>query len=237
MTEDRAADSSDDETLGFLASLPLFATLSQDVLRRIVEIAVPRSFAAGDVVFREGDRGDSCYVVRTGRARAIRENSAGRTITLATFGPGDMFGELAMFEDEPRSATVEVTRAATLIAILRADMHRLMRTHHQLTIGLIVAQGRRLRATNERLFRQSFQGIRSRVANVLRELVALAQREGAPDTGVLLIVTQTDLANLAGCSRESVNRVLAALAHDGVIAKGRGKLTVRRPQALARYIF
>ena len=70
-------------------------------------MALPRHFEPGQAVFREGDQSDTCYVVREGHARAIRSHGDGRTITLATFGPGDIFGELAMFEDERRSATVE----------------------------------------------------------------------------------------------------------------------------------
>lgn len=223
--------------LGFLAGVPLFAALSAEEVGRIAEIAVPRSFAADEVIFRAGDRGECCYIVRSGRARAVRESRDGRTITLATFGPGDMFGEMAMFEDGIRSATVEATRAVGVVAILRGDMRRLLRAHHRLAMGLIVAQGRRLRATNDRLFRQSFQGIRSRVANVLSQLVVLARAEGAPATGVSLTVTQVELAQLAGCSRESVNRVLGDLEHDGVVSKGRGRLTVNRPEALQRYVF
>ncbi|HEX3872709.1 MAG TPA: cyclic nucleotide-binding domain-containing protein, partial [Solirubrobacteraceae bacterium] len=118
-----------DDIVRFLASVPLFEALSADGVARIAEIVVPRSFAAGDVIFREGDPGDSCYLVRTGRARAMRNSKDGRRITLANFRPGDIFGELALFENETRSATVEATSTVRLLAILRGDMRRLMRTH------------------------------------------------------------------------------------------------------------
>ncbi len=90
-----------------LGRVPVFSTLVREDLERIAEVSVPREFQPGQAVFREGDASDTCYVVRAGRARAIRSHGDGRTITLATFGPGDIFGELAMFEDERRSATVE----------------------------------------------------------------------------------------------------------------------------------
>src|ERR1700693_6064739 len=95
------------EVVELLAGVPVFSTLEHDDVQRIAEFAVPRQFEPGEVVFREGDASDTCYVVREGQARAIHEHGDGRTITLATFGPGDIFGELAMFEDELRSATVE----------------------------------------------------------------------------------------------------------------------------------
>src|ERR671926_668906 len=95
------------DTAALLARVPVFEELSEDDLRRVAEVTVPRSFDPGEVVFREGDDSDTCYVVHAGHARAIREHPDGRQITLATFGPGDIFGELALFDDERRSATIE----------------------------------------------------------------------------------------------------------------------------------
>ena len=87
--------------------VPVFETLAPADLERVAQVAVPRRFAAQQVIFREGDNSDTCYVVRSGHARAVREHADGRVISLAHFGPGDIFGELAMFDDERRSATVE----------------------------------------------------------------------------------------------------------------------------------
>src|SRR5215472_694190 len=96
-----------EDTIELLSRVPVFSALAGDDLQRVAEVAVPRRFDGGAVVFREGDESDTCYIVRSGRARAVREHSDGRSITLANFGPGDIFGELAMFDDERRSATVE----------------------------------------------------------------------------------------------------------------------------------
>jgi len=225
------------DTLALLARVPVFETLSNDDLARIAEVAVPRSFEPGHVIFREGDSSDTCYIVRDGHARAIRVHGDGRTITLATFGPGDIFGELAMFENERRSATVEAMSKMSVIAILGGDMRRLLNDHHSLAIKLVIALGRRLRQTNERLARQSFQTVQSRVATVLAQMVAQAQAEGAGDNEVLLVTTQADVAQLAGSSRESASRFLAVLERAGVIEQGRGKLTVHDPSALEGYVF
>src|SRR3979490_2714321 len=99
-----------------LGRVPVFSTLELADLERIAELAVPRQFEPGQAVFREGDQSDTCYIVREGHARAIRSHGDGRTITLATFGPGDIFGELAMFEDERRSATVEAIEPTSVVA-------------------------------------------------------------------------------------------------------------------------
>lgn len=230
-------DTGQGDVVELLGRVPVFSTLEQADLQRIAEVAVPRSFEPGQAVFREGDSSDTCYVVREGRARAVRTHGDGRTITLATFGPGDIFGELAMFEDERRSATVEAIEPISVVGVLGPDMRRLMGEHPQIAMRLVVALGRRLRETNERLTRQSFQTVQSRVAVVLSDLVQAAVDDGRPEQDVLVTATQADLAQLAGSSRESASRFLAVLERAGVISQGRGRLTVHDPQALKQYVF
>jgi len=226
-----------EDTIALLHRVPVFSALGDEDLARVAEVTVPRRFDAGQVVFREGDQSDTCYIVRSGHARAVREHAGGRSITLAHFGPGDIFGELAMFDDERRSATVETLESTEVIAILGGDMRRLLREHPDIAVKLVAALGRRLRETNERLTRQSFQTVQSRVASVLAQLVATAQTEGAGDRDVLITSTQADLAQLAGSSRESASRFLAVLERAGIITQGRGKLIVHDPGALERYVY
>jgi len=226
-----------EETIALLHRVPVFSALGDEELARVAAVAVPRGFGASEVVFREGDDSDTCYIVRTGHARAIREHPDGRSITLATFGPGDIFGELAMFDNERRSATVETLEATEAIAILGGDMRRLLREHPDIAVKLIAALGRRLRETNERLARQSFQTVQSRVAAVLMQLVSAARAEGAGEGDVLITSTQADLAQLAGSSRESASRFLAVLERAGIITQGRGRLVVHDADALERYVY
>ncbi len=235
------------EVVELLGRVPVFSTLEQADLGRIAQLAVPRSFDTGQVVFREGDRSDTCYVVHAGRARAVHDHGDGRTITLATFGSGDIFGELALFEDERRSATVEALEPTSALAVLGPDMRRLMAEHPQIAMRLLIALARRLRESNERLARRSFQTVQSRVASALSELVAQARPVTAPAPGapnreqsdhdVPILATQADLAKLAGSSRESASRFLAVLERAGVISQGRGKLVVHDPEALRSYVF
>jgi CRP/FNR family transcriptional regulator len=226
-----------EETVALLHRVPVFSALADDDLTRVADVTVPRRFEAGQAVFHEGDESDTCYIVRTGRVRAVREHSDGRSITLATFGPGDIFGELAIFDDERRSATVESLEPTEAVAILGRDMRRLLREHPDIAVKLLAALGRRLRETNERLTRQSFQTVQSRVAAVLGELVAGARSDGAGDGDILITATQTDLAQLAGSSRESASRFLAVLERAGIITQGRGRLTVHDPAALENYVY
>ena len=228
--------------LDLLGRVGIFAGLAPHDLRHVAEVAMPRRFAAGGAVFRAGDASDTCYVVRSGRARAFVEHPDGRQITLSTFGSGDIFGELAMLSREPRSATVEAVAALDTLAIAAADMRRLMDRHPQIPEQLVVFLARRLRAANDRLARQSFQTVQSRVASVLGQLVEQARAEGGgrgDGNGgpVTVTTTQADVAKLAGSSRESASRFLAVLERAGVITQGRGRIVVHEPAALEGYVY
>jgi CRP/FNR family transcriptional regulator, cyclic AMP receptor protein len=225
------------ETVALLQGVPVFEALGEEDLAKVAEVAVPRRFEPGEVVFREGDESDTCYIVRSGRARAIREHADGRSITLANFGPGDIFGELAMFDNERRSATVESLERTETIAILGGDMRRLLREHADIAVRMVTGLGRRLRETNERLSRQSFQTVQSRVATVLAQLVSDVGTSEPHDGDVLITSTQADIAQLAGSSRESASRFLAVLERAGIITQGRGRLIVHDAPALQRYVY
>jgi len=220
-----------------LRSVPLFSDLEQRELESFSQVAVPRSFPGATRVFHEGDRSDACYIVRSGGFRVTREHSDGRAITLATLGPGDIFGELAMLDGEVRSASVEALGDGELLALPAGEVRALLGRHPDITVKLVAALVRRLRAANERISRQSFQTVPSRVAGVLSQLVA----EEEPRTGgggeITIRMNQSDLAQLAGTSRESVSRFLADLERSGIVRPGRGRVTVLAPGKLRNYIF
>jgi len=222
--------------VSLLERVPLFAELSEDELDRIAAVAVPRSFPRGVRVFHEGDTSDACYIVRTGDLRVTREHSDGRAIALATLASGDIFGELAMLDGGARSASVETLADSELLALPAQDMRRLLAQNPDIAVKLIVALVRRLRETNERVARQSFQTVPSRVAGVLAQLIA---EDALPEgrEGITVRMTQADLAQLAGTSRESVSRFLATLERAGVVTVGRGRVTVVQPRRLRSYIF
>jgi CRP/FNR family transcriptional regulator len=224
--------------LDALAHVPTFETLKPEDLVRIAEVAVVRSFPANHAIFREGDASTTCYVLRSGHARAVREHPDGRSIALSHFGPGDIFGELAMFDDERRSATIETLDEVEALAIGSADMRRLLKDHPELGVDIIVSLARRLREANERISRQSFQTVQSRVAGVLKQLVDQVRVEGkGGEHDVVVIATQADIAQLAGSSRESASRFLAVLERANVVTQGRGRVTVHDPEALAGYVY
>lgn len=219
-----------------ISSVPLFANLEPAEIERIADVAVPRAFPANSMVFREGDHSDACYVVRSGLFRVTREYPDGRAITLATLTPGDFFGELAMLDGEVRSASVESVERGELVALPANDMLSLLERNPEITVKVATALTRRLREANERISRQSFQTVPSRVAGVLAQLAAEEIGEGA-EREVTIRMKQADLAQLAGTSRESVSRFLADLERAGVVEGGRGRVTIIDPARLKDYIF
>ena len=167
------------------------------------------------------------------RARVTRQHADGRTITLTNLGPGEIFGELAMFGGEVRSATVEALDDVQAVAILADDLKRLLAEHPEIAVKLLGALGEKLREANARIARQSFQKVSSRVAGVLAGLVgdriapagAGRARPGARSWSS----TQADLAQLAGTSREAASRFLATLQRAGVVTSRRGASSCTTP--------
>jgi CRP/FNR family transcriptional regulator, cyclic AMP receptor protein len=226
----------DDETARLLADVEVFSGLEERELEQVAQVAVPRTFERGEVIFREGDAGETCYVVRAGSVSIRREHLDGRTLALAELRAGSIFGELAMFGSETRSATAEALEDTSLVAVLSGDMHRVLRSSPDIALKMLAALADRLRRANERLLQQSFQTVAGRVASALLTQVIARQAEGAGDTEILIRATQAEIAQLAGTSRESASRFLATLEREGVVALGRGKVTVHEPERLRNFI-
>jgi CRP/FNR family transcriptional regulator len=231
------AMTSSDRTAELLGRVSIFAGLTPEQLSDLASVAVPRHWSAGEVIFREGDAGDTCYVVQDGCVRVTRNHSDGRTITLAELRTGDLFGELAMFDSERRSATVEAAEETSGVALLAGDMRRILMKHPDIAIKLLSAFAERLKEANERISRQSFQTVASRVAGVLLAHTEATQADGESAQNVLIRSTRAEIAQLAGSSRESVSRFLATLERAGLVTCGRGKVVVHDPAALRRYIY
>jgi CRP/FNR family cyclic AMP-dependent transcriptional regulator len=225
-----------EETAALLARTEVFGGLEERELAEVAQVAVPRSWGQGEVIFREGDEGDTCYLLRSGAVILTREHADGRMVALAEVRAGGMFGEMAMFRGELRSATAECVEDTGAVALLARDVQRLIRQNPDIALKLLHALADRVSRTTERLLQQSFQTVAGRVASALFAQVVARQGEGAPDRDVLVRATQAEIAQLAGTSRESASRFLATLEREGVVSLGRGKVTVHEPGRLRNYI-
>jgi len=144
-----------------------------------------------------------------------------------------------MFNSEVRSATVQALEDSSALALLAGDMRRMLLSHPHIAVNMLSWMSDRLRAANDRIARQSFQTVASRVAGaLLGQVQARASNDsaGEPPREVVIRATQAEIAQLAGTSRESASRFLATLEREGVVALGRGKVTVHDPDRLRNFI-
>ena len=227
---------SGEETEALLARTEAFGDLEERELSEVAQVAVPRSWQRGEVVFREGDDGDTTYLLMSGAVLLTREHH-GRVVAIAELRAGDMFGELAMFRGETRSATAEAIEPTEAVALLAPDVQRLIKGNPDIATKLLKTLAERVSRTTERLMRQSFQTVAGRVASALLQQSSVRKAErGGTDGDVLIQATQAEIAGLAGTSRESASRFLATLERDGVVTLGRGKVLVHDAERLRNYI-
>ena len=205
-----------EETARLLARTEVFADLEARELAAVAQVAVPRRWDRGQVIFREGDTGDTCYLLRSGAVVLTREHQDGRMVALAELRAGALFGELAMFRGETRSATAEAVEPTTAVALLAGDMQRLIKPQSR-PRAEAAGGARRARQPHQRAAAPAVvpdgRGARGRARCWPRPISR--QAEGAPEADVLIRATQAEIANLAGTSRESASRFLATLERGG----------------------
>jgi CRP-like cAMP-binding protein len=225
--------SSESSTL--LGQLPLFETLNARELEELASVAVPRSFNRGEVIFAEGSQGDVMYVIRHGRVLIKREHAGGRTIALIEMGSGDLFGELAIFDKEARSATAECVEPTQLVALTGRDVNRVLMRNPEIAIKLLQQLSRRIRAANLRIGDQYFQSTEGRIVNVVLGL-AEQQNDAEVEAGMFVRANQAEIAQLASTSRETVSRFLANCQRAELLTTYRGRLQLRDPEGMRRMV-
>ena len=200
-----------------LRQAPLFSALDDEAATALRGSLTESKLRRGDVLFHEGDAGDRLYIVLDGKIKLGRTSSDGRENLLAILGPGQMFGELSLFDPGPRTATATAVTDTTLIGLGNADLQPWLAEHPEVANKLLAALARRLRRTNEAMADLVFSDVPGRVAKALLDL---ASRFGVPtDDGLRVThdLTQEELAQLVGASRETVNKALADFAGRGFL--------------------
>jgi CRP-like cAMP-binding protein len=194
---------------------PLFAALDDEASSALMATMVRRVLPRGEVLFHEGDPGDRLYVIVEGKVKLGRGSGDGRENLLAVLGPGEMFGELSLFDPGPRNATATAIADTVLIGVGNEDLTSWLTGRPDVARQLLLALARRLRRTNEALADLVFSDVPGRVAKALLDL---AERFGRPNEEGLRVahdLTQEELAQLVGASRETVNKALADFAARG----------------------
>ena len=200
------------EALESLRAIPLFSSVSDEDLEMIASLLIERCFPNNKTIVEEGLPGDYMYVIQEGRVKVTKLSGDGREKILEMMGPGDFFGEMALLDRAPRSASVTALSETVILALARNDFLSVLRRSPDLAMAVIQELTRRLRLIDEQASSLSFQRVEERTKGVL---VRLAREEpgvaGAPDRYVTPSLTHQQIADMIGTSRETVTRVIKCL--------------------------
>lgn len=225
-----------DTVVSLLDTADWFASLTAEEVDDLARRAHTVHWDIGEVVFEEGDLGDRCFIIHSGRVKVLRRFPDGRRITLARLGPGEIFGELAIFSGERRSATIQAIQPTVAISLGQEEIMSILRSDAEAALAVAVSLADRLRATNERLFEASVSSVSGRIVATLLSQVEARQEQGAGDTDVEIVGGLVDIARLAGANRESAARVLHWLENEGIIRLKRGRTLVHDVVALSKQL-
>jgi CRP-like cAMP-binding protein len=198
---------------------PLFATMDPEETRKLFESMAKVRLPRGEVLFQEGESGDRLYVIARGKIKLGRRSVDGRENLLSILGPGEMFGELSLFDPGPRTATASAVSDSLLYELHHEQLIAWLENHPQVSRHLLLALAQRLRRTNDTLADLVFSDVPGRVAKALLDL---ANRFGEPTSDGIRVahdLTQEELAQLVGASRETVNKALADFTARGWVRR------------------
>ena len=200
-----------------LRQAPLFSALDDEAATALRNSMSETSLRRGEVLFSEGDSGDKLYIVLEGKVKLGRSATDGRENLLAIMGPGQMFGELSLFDPGPRSATVTAVTDVSFASLSHEDLLRWLDGRPIVARGLLTQLAARLRKSNDVVADLVFSDVPGRVAKALLDLADRFGRTADDGVHVHHDLTQEELAQLVGASRETVNKALADFVHRGWI--------------------
>jgi CRP/FNR family cyclic AMP-dependent transcriptional regulator len=220
-----------------LKEIPLFKGLDDDVLEAMERVCTIKTFPKNTILFSEGDKSDSFYIIRSGKVNVGINDEEGREVILSILGPGEYFGEIALMDGEPRSAYVMTKEPSQLIIISKNDFHELLASHSDIMMNLFRGLLKRFREANKKIESLALMDVYGRVARLLTHLAATSGRkgDGAPadlsrDDRVTINerLTHQEIANMVGASREMVSRVLKELTTEGYISSEKKYITIEK---------
>jgi CRP/FNR family transcriptional regulator, cyclic AMP receptor protein len=200
---------------GVLRQAPLFNALDEDEARALRRQMTEVKLSRGEHLFNEGDDGDCLYVVLDGKMKLTRAAADGRENLLSVLGPGEMFGELSLFDPRPRTSTASAVTDAILASLRHEALLSWLKERPEVSLHMLRALAQRLRRANDVTADLVFTDVPGRVA---KNLLDLADRFGTQEADGLHVhhdLTQEELAQLVGASRETVNKALADFAARG----------------------
>lgn len=216
-----------------LATIPMFGKLDERELDGLLGAARSRSVQAGRELFHKGDRGSQVFVILSGRLKVMTTSAEGDDVVFGLMDPGEVFGELGLLlEEGTRTATIVAVDPCELLVIDRREFLPFLRAHPDAAIKLLEALAERLRRISEFVEDTLFLNLPCRLA---KKLVELSQKYGRQASGGLRIdlhVSQTELGDMVGTTRESINKLVRRWAQEGLVSMEQGYITIHRPREI-----
>jgi CRP-like cAMP-binding protein len=203
---------------GILKQSLIFSSLNNDELTELSKLASERRFRPDEFVFWEGDDPDYFYIVVEGRVKVIKHSSSGKEFIIAFFGPGEMFGEVAVFENKPYPASAQAATDTKTLSIKKGDFLAFLSTRPQVALSIIDVLGGRLRDAQGRLKDLAGERAEQRLARILLMLFS--------KLGATLPFTRQEIADMAGITTETAIRITSQLKERGIISSVRGKVII-----------
>jgi len=203
---------------GILKQSFIFSSLNEDELAGLAGLAIERSFVPGEFIFWDGDAPEWFYIIAVGRVKVVKHSSLGKEFIIAFFGSGEMFGEVAVFEDKPYPASAQAVAETKVLGIKREDFVSFLAQRPQVALRIISVLGGRLRDAQSRLKDLAGERVEQRLARTLLMLSA--------KLGSTLPFTRQEIADMAGTTTETAIRVMSRLKDGGIIRSTRGKVII-----------
>ncbi len=210
--------------------------LPPDELEELATTMQRRTYRRGEVVFHQGDRGESLHVICQGRLKIVLPGASGAEVVLTILGPGDLFGDLALLDGGPRSASVVTLEPVETAVLSREDFRRLVHRSPTAVDGLLAGLAQTIRRISDQVGDLVFLHLHGRLA---KKLLELAEAHGRPTDGAIEIevpLTQEDLASLIGATRQRVNKLLGFYADRGAIVRRGRRLVILKPEVLRFWV-
>jgi CRP/FNR family transcriptional regulator, cyclic AMP receptor protein len=217
------------QTADFLATIPLFSGLQRDELQKFADLTRERSYPKGSVILFQDDPGDSLFVLRSGRVKVVLIGEDGREVILGVLEPGAHFGELALIDDQPRSAHVIAMEDANLLILRREDFRRRVEANPSVAWALLTELSRRLRRADVKIGGLVLLDVPGRIARLLLDLA-----DEAGSTEIEKPLTHQTIAQMIGASRETVSRAMKEFQDSGLITVERRRIAVGNREALEK---
>jgi CRP/FNR family transcriptional regulator/CRP/FNR family cyclic AMP-dependent transcriptional regulator len=222
---------------GYLKQVQIFNSLSEEEISTLTAVVRKRTFRQGEVIFHRDDPGQVLYVIKEGKVKICLVSPDGQEIALVVFGKGEYFGELALLDDQPRSADAIALERVECLALQRSDFLSAIMKYPKIAIHVIEVLCERLRKTDQQVEDLIFLDVYGRVAKKLLELADSHGVKVANGIQIDMRLTQQELASMVGASRESINKVQGYFTDKRYISVDRHRITILRLEDLQKRVY